>query len=61
MTENKLVGRPIVKPKRTQTGFGLNNDLFDKIGLLKIHWGEDSLNDTYNRMIIETLKREKIK
>jgi len=61
MTETKSAGRPIIKPKRAQTGFHLNLDLFDKIGLLKAHWGEDSLNDTYNRMIIETLKREKIK
>jgi hypothetical protein len=59
-TEKKELGRPRIKPKRSQTGFALNDNLFDKIGLLKIKWGEDSLNDTYNRMIIETLKREKI-
>lgn len=52
------MARPTVKPKRKFTGFAINTDLFDKMQKLQIKWGESSLNDTYNRMIIETLRKE---
>ncbi len=56
----KGAGRPVTKPKRKFTGFAINSNLPDKMQLLMIKWGESSLNDCYNRMILETLKREKI-
>jgi hypothetical protein len=61
MTKQVTSGRPIVKPNRKMTGFGINSNLPDKMQQLMIKWGEQSLNDTYNRMILETLKREGIK
>jgi hypothetical protein len=60
MADKITSGRPISKPKRKFTGFALNTHFSDKLQLLQIKWGESSLNDTYNRMILETLKREKL-
>ena len=46
MTNQNKVGRPCVKPKRTQTGFHINNHFIDKMMMLKVKLGEESLNDT---------------
>lgn len=59
--EQNRVGRPPVKPKRTQTGFHINNHFIDKMMKLKLKLGEESLNDTYNRIIEEALKKYLIK
>lgn len=53
-------GRPVIKPTRKFTGFAINVEYIDRMTLLMMKWGETSLNDTYNRMIAETFKREKV-
>jgi len=58
--ESPTLGRPVIKPKRRQTNFHINVDSIDKMQQLMFKWGESSLNDTYNRMINENLKRDKI-
>ena len=59
--EQNRVGRPCVKPKRTQTGFHINNHFIDKMMMLKVKLGEESLNDTYNRIIQEAFNKYQIK
>lgn len=59
--EQNRVGRPCVKPKRQQTGFHINNHFIDKMMKLKIKLGEESLNDTYNRIIEEALIKYNVK
>lgn len=61
MTNQNKVGRPCVKPKRQQTGFHINNHFIDKMQLLRIKLGEDSLNDAYNRIINEAFVKYGIK
>ena len=61
MNEQKPIGRPPVKPKRTQTGFHINNHFVDKMMKLKIKLGEESLNDTYNRIIEEAFTKYQIR
>jgi hypothetical protein len=61
MNEQKPIGRPPVKPKRTQTGFHINNHFVDKMMKLKIKLGEESLNDTYNRIIEEAFNKYQIR
>lgn len=61
MTNQNKVGRPCVKPKRTQIGFHINNNFIDRMMKLKIKLGEDSLNDTYNRIIEEAFNKYSIK
>ena len=59
--EQKPLGRPKIKPNRTQTGFYINNQFIDKMMKLKIKLGEDSLNDTYNRVIEEAFNKYQIR
>lgn len=60
MTDQIRPGRPAVKPKRKFTGFAINIPYIDKMQQLQFKLGEESLNDTYNRIIGEAFKKYKV-
>ena len=60
-TEQINLGRPKVKPTRKQTNFAINKHFIDPMQKLMFKLGEDSLNDTYNRIIEEALLKYNVK
>jgi len=58
--ETKSQGRPVIKPKRKQTTFMINEHFIDKLQLLQTKRFGQSMNDIYNEGLEMLLKSNKI-